>query len=205
MPRNVLIGLIAAVAAALGLAFGTLLLKPNAIAIASGTMLPTPRAIPEFALTGDNGRPYTHADLVGHWTLIFVGFTNCPDVCPTTLTTLKAVRQKLGPQDDQVKVLLLSIDPERDTPERLATYVHFFDPSFVGATGANAELDKLASAMSFVYVKVPGATPDSYTMDHSSALMLVNPKGELAGFFTAPQKADLIAADLKTILGNERS
>ena len=131
---------------------------------------------------------------------MFAGFTTCPDICPTTLTLMKAVMDDLGPDAQKVQMLLLSIDPERDTPERLKSYVQYFDPRFKGATAPNTELDKLARAMSFVYTKVPGATPETYTMDHSSALMLVNPKGELAGFFTAPHRREALVADLKGLL-----
>ena len=202
MPRNVLFGLIAAVAAALGLAVGAILLKPKSVAIASGTLLQTPRPLPAIALTDQDGAPFTNRHLEGHWTVVFAGFTYCPDICPGTLTLLKAVRRQLGEDAAKVQVLFLSVDPGRDTPQRLKTYVQFFDPSFTAVTAPDAELEKLAGAMSFVYAKVPGATPDSYTMDHSTALMLINPKGQLAGFFTAPLKAESLGADLKTILGN---
>lgn len=202
MPRNVLFGLIAAVAAALGLAVGAMLLQPKSINIASGTLLQTPRALPAFSLTDQDGQVFDNARLNGHWTLVFAGFTYCPDICPGTLTLLKAVKAKLGPEAAKLQVLFLSVDPARDTPERLKTYVQFFDPGFLAATAPDAELEKLARGMSFVYAKVPGATPDSYTMDHSTALMLVNPQGQLAGFFTAPLKAESLSADLKTILGN---
>ncbi|MDP3857380.1 MAG: SCO family protein [Stagnimonas sp.] len=201
MPRNILFGLIAAVAAALGLAVGAMLLQPKGIAIASGTLLQTPRPLPDFTLTDQDGQAFTRQQLGGKWTLVFAGFTYCPDVCPATLSLLKAVKARLGPQAGQLQVLLLSVDPGRDTPERLKTYVRFFDPSFLAATAPDAELEKLARAMSFVYAKVPGADADSYTMDHSTALMLINPQAELAGFFTAPLKADTLSADLSALLG----
>lgn len=202
MPRHILIGLIAAVAAALGLAVGAILLKPKAVSIASGTLLQTPRALPDFALTGDDGLPFTPQAFAGKWTVVFAGFTYCPDICPGTLTLLKTVKAKLGPQGERLQVLFLSVDPGRDTPERLKTYVQFFDPGFRAATAPDAELEKLARAMSFVYAKVPGETPDSYTMDHSTALMLINPQGQLAGFFTAPLKIEPLSADLARILGS---
>lgn len=200
MPVQLRFGLIAAFAAALGLALGITFMSPKAVSIASGTLLQPPRALPAFALTDIDNKPFTNANLQGHWTVVFAGFTTCPDICPTTLTTLKSVLGDLGPLASKVQVLLLSIDPERDTPERLRSYVHFFDARFTGATGPDAELDKLARAMSFVYAKVPGATPETYTMDHSAALMLINPQGQLAGFFTAPHRREALAADLTTLL-----
>lgn len=200
MPAQIRVGLIAAIAAALGLALGVLLLKPKSVPIASGTLLDTPRILPAFALTGVDGQPFTNAALAGHWTVVFAGFTSCPDVCPTTLTLLKSVVKDLGPAATRVRVLFLSVDPERDTPARMASYVHYFDPQFTAATGPTEELDKLARAMSFVYTKVPGATPDSYTMDHSAALMLLNPQGQLAGYFTPPFRRDALVSDLKALV-----
>ena len=200
IPLPVRYGLLAALAAALGLAIGVIVLQPKAVSIASGTLLQPPRALPAFTLTDEHGLPFTNASLQGHWTIVFAGFTTCPDICPTTLTLMKAVMDDLGPDAQKVQMLLLSIDPERDTPERLKSYVQYFDPRFKGATAPNTELDKLARAMSFVYTKVPGSTPETYTMDHSSALMLVNPKGELAGFFTAPHRREALVADLKGLL-----
>lgn len=202
MPRKFLFGLVAAAAATLGLVVGVLLLAPNSLSITSGTLLPTPRPVPDFALTGSDGAPYTRAQWLGHWNVLFVGFTSCPDICPTTFTTLKNVARALGPDAERVRFTLISVDPERDTPQRLQQYVQYFDPRFTAATGSNAELDKLAAALSFAYVKVPGATAATYTMDHSSALILVNPQGELAGFFTPPLHAQALAADLKSILKN---
>jgi protein SCO1/2 len=200
MPSQIRFGLVVAIAAALGLALGVFMLKPKVMSIASGTLLQPPRDLPAFVLTGDNGQPYTNQNWQGHWTIVFAGFTTCPDVCPTTLTLMKGVFADLGPLASKAQMLMLSVDPERDTPEKLAQYVHYFSPTFTGATGSNAELDKLARAMSFVYEKIPGATPSTYTMDHSAALMLVNPKGQLAGFFTAPHQRAALVADLKTIL-----
>ena len=200
IPAPLRFGLIAALAAALGLTLGVLFMQPKAISIESGTLLQPARALPAFALTDAEGRPLTNASLQGHWTIVFAGFTTCPDVCPTTLTLLKNVLADLGPLADRVQVLLLSVDPERDTPEKLKSYVHYFDPRFTGATGPTEELDKLARAMSFVYAKVPGATPETYTMDHSAALMLGDPQGQLAGFFTAPHRRAALAADLTTVL-----
>jgi len=200
IPVQLRFGLIAAVAAALGLALSIALMPSKVITIDSGTLLQPPRVLPTFVLVDGDGKPFTNADLQGRWSVVFAGFTTCPDICPTTLTTLKGVLADLGPLASQVQVLLLSIDPERDTPERLKNYVQFFDARFRGVTGPTVELDKLARAMSFVYVKVPGATPETYTMDHSAALMLINPQGQLAGFLTAPHRQQALAADLTTLL-----
>lgn len=200
IPAPLRVGLFAALAAALGLTFGVMFSQPKAIQINSGTLLQPARALPAFTLVDANGQPFTNANLQGRWTLVFVGFTSCPDICPTTLTLLKSVLADLGSAATQLDVLLLSIDPERDTPERLKGYVQYFDPRFKAATGPNSELDKLAPAMGFAYVKVPGATPETYTMDHSTALLLLNPQGALAGVFTAPQRREALVTDLTTLL-----
>lgn len=200
IPAPLRFGLIAAFAAALGLAAGVVFMKPKAVSIESGTLLQPPRELPAFTLTDFDGKPFTNANLQGHWTIVFAGFTTCPDICPSTLTLMKGVIGDLGSRAGEVKLLLLSVDPERDTPERLKNYMQYFDPRFTAATGPNTELDKLARAMSFVYTKVPGATPETYTMDHSAALMLINPEGQLAGFFTAPHRRAALVADLTDLL-----
>lgn len=201
------LGLVAAVAAVAGLVVASLVFKPDApgtpeggVAVQSGTLLPSPRAIPPFALSASDGLAFDKARLAGQWSVIFVGFTHCPDICPNTLGLLKRVHGQLAAQHKPLQVVLLSVDPERDTVEALSRYVTYFDPSFLGATGPKAELDKLGAAMGFVYMKSPGATPDSYTVDHSSALILVNPDGQVAGYFTQPLRIDALVADLSTLI-----
>ncbi|GAC1627858.1 MAG: SCO family protein [Nevskia sp.] len=192
-------GLLAALAVAIGLVAGMLLLRPAIREIASGTLLSTPRPVPEFALADTDGKPYTKADLAGHWTLIFPGFTFCPDVCPTTLATLKAVHDRLGAAAADVQVVLLSIDPARDTPEKLGAYVHAFSRDFRGVTGGNEELEKLGASLGFVYAKVTGATPETYTMDHSVQMILIGPDARLRGYFSPPYKIDALVADLRAL------
>lgn len=205
--KAISIALVAVVAAIAGLVVASLVFEPNSpdqpeggIQIASGTLLPSPRAIPAFALDGSDGAPFDKARFAGKWSVIFVGFTHCPDICPNTLGLLKTVHGQLQAQNKPLQVVLLSVDPERDTPETLARYVSHFDPSFVGATGAKAEIDKLGAAMGFVYMKSPGATADSYSVDHSSALILINPDGQVAGYFTQPLKVEPLVADLGKLI-----
>lgn len=203
MLRALTVGVVAAVAATAGLVVANLVLKPDQLPgtqISSGTLLPQPRPIPDFALTGANGQPFTKATLEGHWSLIFVGFTHCPDICPNTLGLLKNLRRDLDKQGRPLQVVFLSVDPERDTPEVLGRYVSYFDPSFIGVTGDKAQLDTLGAATGFVYMKSPGATPESYTVDHSSALILVNPQAQVAGYFTPPFKLDALSSDLAKLI-----
>lgn len=194
--RPLILSLLAGFAALVGIAAGALLLRPASARIESGTLLEPPRPVAQFTLTGDDGKPYTRQQLEGHWTVIYVGYTFCPDVCPTTLALLKDVHQALGADAGKVRFLFLSVDPERDTPERLAQYVHYFSPDFAAATGSKAQLDALASNLGFVYLKVPGQTPESYSMDHSAALILIDPQGRLAGYASPPFKAQALTADL---------
>lgn len=201
------LGLIAAVAAVAGLVAASFVFTPDGpntidggVKVQSGTLLPSPRAIPPFALQGSDGQAFDKARLTNHWSVIFVGFTHCPDICPNTLGLLKTVHGQLAAQHKPLQVVLLSVDPERDTVEALRRYVTYFDPGFLGATGSRDELDKLGAAIGFVYLKSPGATPDSYTVDHSSALILVNPDGQVAGYFTQPLRVEALVADLGKLI-----
>lgn len=201
--RGLSLALIALAAAAAGLFSASHVFAPapsTQTPIRSGTLLPQPRPIPEFTLAGADGQPFTKAAFAGKWSVIFVGFTHCPDVCPNTLALLKNVRRGLAEQKKDLQVVLLSVDPERDTPKVLADYVRYFDPAFLGATGPKAQLDPLGSALGFVYMKVPGATPETYTVDHSSALILVNPQAQVAGYFTPPFKVEPLKDDLARLI-----
>lgn len=198
--RRALLLAVAVLALLAGLLAAALLTPPDRAAVQSGTLLKSPRPLPAFALTDEQGQPYTTDSLRGHWTLIFPGFTYCPDVCPTTLGLLKAVEAKLGDRAQRLQIVLLSVDPERDTPPTLERYVRFFSPRFKGVTTAEPGLKALAQALGVAYVKVPGEAADSYTMDHSAALILVNPRAELAGYFTPPLQVDALVRDLAHVL-----
>lgn len=168
-------------------------------AVQSGVMLGAPRPLGAFALSDHEGRPFANAQLQGRWSVVFAGFTHCPDVCPTTLGLLKAVAQQLGAQAPAM--IFLSVDPERDTPAVLKQYVQYFGPAITGVTGPHDALDRLCQGLGIAYVRIPGATDADYTVDHSAALVLVDPQGRVAGYFTPPLKADTLAADLSRIVG----
>jgi protein SCO1/2 len=198
--KAISIGVIAALAALGGLLVATTMGGPKNIEIQSGTLLKQPRLIEPFQLADSSGAPFDNARLQGHWSLVFAGFTFCPDVCPTTLATLKTLKSKLDAAQAPVQVVFLSVDPERDTLPILDKYVHYFSPDFIGATGPDAELEKFARSLSLVYAKVPGATADSYTMDHSAALVLINPQAQVAGYFLPPHQVDQLSADLQSVI-----
>lgn len=185
-----------------GILAATHLTGGGTIEVTSGTLLQTPRALPAFSLTDENGQPFTQENLQGRWTLLFPGFTYCPDVCPTTLGLLKTVQAQLGEQAGALQVALFSVDPERDTPEVLKRYVHFFSPAFKGVTTPEPGLQQLAAALGVAYVKIPGEAEGSYTMDHSAALILINPQGQLAGYFTPPLQVAALARDLQSLIGS---
>jgi protein SCO1 len=161
------------------------------------------RALPAFSLVAHDGTAFEAAQLQGRWTLMFFGFTNCPDVCPATLSQLAAVRRRLAdlPPESQPRVLMVSVDPKRDTPERLAQYVPYFDPSFVGATGTSEAIAALTKGMG-VAVHVGPEREGTYTVDHTAALFLVGPDARLAAVFPTPHVPDAIASDYRAIIAS---
>lgn len=162
------------------------------------TILPEPRQLPELALVGEDGRPLGRDYFSGRWTLVFFGFTTCPDVCPTTLGTLSKVTRELQdlPAGQRPRVLMVTVDPERDDAGRLAAYVTFFDPAFHGATGEAAAVAAAAAAFGVPFAKV--SLPDGgYTMDHGTGIFLVGPEGGIVAYFSAPHDAPMIARDYR--------
>ena len=198
--KSVLYGVIAALAAVLGVVVAVTVSQPRGTAeLQSGTLLPQPRALPAFSLKDQDGQPFTNASLNGSWTLLFPGFTYCPDVCPTTLALLKQVKAGLGP-DHPLRVAFLSVDPERDTPERMKSYLGQFDPAFVGVTVGEPQLADITRALGIAYAKVPGASPESYQMDHSASMILLNPQGNITAYLTPPFDPARLVADLKPLV-----
>jgi protein SCO1 len=162
----------------------------------AGTALPEPRALPAFALVDQAGRPFDRARFEGRWSLLFTGFTHCPDVCPTTLALMADLNRRVA--RDDLQFVFVSVDPERDTPHVVARYIAHFDASLVGATGARAEMERLTAGLGLAQVRNPGAGSD-YTVDHSTALVLIDPEARLAGYFSAPHSRDAIASDLAAL------
>lgn len=175
----------------------------QALPLAGTLLYPEPRPLPAFTLQRADGGVLTDVDWRGRWRLLFFGFTHCPDVCPTTLATTKAALAALRkdhPQAD-IAVSFVSVDPERDAPDKLAAYVRFFDPSFEAATGTREQLLALTRALWVVYEKVPtGEGALDYSIDHSASLLLIDPQGRLVGQMRPPHRADTIAADLALLL-----
>jgi len=162
--------------------------------LASGTWLPQAKAVADFNLTDTSGQPFTRRELAGTPTLVFFGFTHCPDVCPTTLLMLAQLRKRaaLAP----LRVVFISVDPQRDTPALLATYVHAFDPQFEGLTGDSAAIARIAANFGVAVnrVDLPGG---DYTMDHSAVVFLLDATARIVAIFTPPFEVAPMAADLE--------
>jgi protein SCO1/2 len=155
----------------------------------------------DFSLPDTSGKMHTLADYKGRAVVLFFGYTHCPDVCPTTLAELSQALQKLGDDGKRVQVLMVTVDPARDTAPLLGQYVAAFNPSFVGLRPADdAQLVKVAKDFRVYYAKVPGKTPGDYTMDHTAASYVFDPQGRLRLFARDGQGADSWVHDLKLLL-----
>lgn len=169
----------------------------------SGIYLPEGKELNDFTLIGQDGQPFTRTALPGHWTFVYFGYTYCPDACPMTLGYLNVMQQKLASQNAAAEAttdyLLISVDPQRDTPARLGEYTRYFNAKFHGATGDPGELTQLARQLGVVYDFPDGQTGDTYTVDHSSAVLLFDPAGRLRAVLTPPHNPDVMAADFLKI------
>jgi protein SCO1/2 len=154
----------------------------------------------DFQLTDHNGKPRSLADFKGKVVVMFFGYTQCPDVCPTTMAEMAAVMKELGAQADQVQVLFVTIDPERDTPALLAQYVPTFDPRFLGLYGDAAATARVAKEFKVFYAKVPGKTPGSYSMDHTAGSYVFDKNGKIRLFLRHGAGPAPIVHDLKQLL-----
>ncbi len=154
-----------------------------------------------FTLTDDSGKRVTDKDYRGRYMLVFFGYTSCPDICPAGLQLISAALENLGPKADQITPIFVSVDPDRDTPEKLAAYVKNFNPRLVGLTGTPEEIAAVATAYKVYYKKVPNAdAPDDYGMDHTSIIYLMDPRGEFVTHFTPTTTVDELTAKLDKIL-----
>jgi protein SCO1 len=153
----------------------------------------------DFVLTDHTGQTRSLADFRGQAVVVFFGFIHCADVCPATLSEIKFARQQLGDEAKRVQVLFITVDPERDDPALLSSYVTAFDPGFLGLYGDAAATAKVARDFKVFYQKVPGKTPGSYTVDHTAASFVFDPEGRLR-LLVRHGKAEWLANDLRTLL-----
>lgn len=198
----ILVGSISALA---GISFWKVMQGPPQASDATLLLLPEPRVIADFSLVDDDGQPFSLERLKGQWSLLFFGFTHCPDVCPSALYDLAQVRKTLARNDPEktndLQVLFVSVDPERDTPRQLNQYVNYFDPEFIGVTGPEAQLAPLTLQLGIAY-RIEDHEPGSqqYNVDHSASILLMNPNGQLHGVFPAPHQSDSMAAEIAAVI-----
>jgi protein SCO1/2 len=169
-----------------------------------GTYLPQTMSLTPFSLSSTSGKTFTNADLKGHWTFMFFGFTNCGMVCPTTMSELNKMYKVLQgqlPQDKLPQVMMVSVDPDRDTVARMKDYVTAFNPNFIGARAEIAQINDLEKQLHLVAVKMQsGEGKDQYTINHSAEIMVFNPHGELQAFLSYPHMSDEMVEDYKKML-----
>jgi len=154
----------------------------------------------DFALTDTAGKPRTLADYRGKVVVLFFGYAQCPDVCPTTLATLAQTMKTLGTDASRVQVVFVTVDPERDTAELLASYVTAFDPAFVALRGDPEAISRTAKEFKILYQKQPGRTPESYTVDHSAGTFVFDPQGRLRLYVGNGQGPEVFAHDIRELL-----
>lgn len=195
----------AAVAGALaGVAAGFVFTRaePAMPALERATLFEASRPLPAIALQDQSAQTFDLGRMRGHWTLLFFGFTHCPDVCPTTLATLAEARRQLAdlPPGEIPEVVLATVDPARDTPAALARYVAHFDPSFTGVTGSPESIEAFTRDLGVVAMIGAPAADGSYTVDHSAAVFLIDPAAAFTALFSTPHDAPAIARDYRRIL-----
>ena len=175
--------------------------KNAAPALQSGTVITPPRPVPAFTLQDAHVHAINQAALSGRWTVMFFGYTSCPDVCPTTLAQLATVHKLLMdlPSGSQPQFVFVSVDPKRDTPEKLSAYLNYFSPDFLGFTGDEQQLNALTRSMG-VPVMMQFTQDGAYTIDHSASLFVVNPQLQLTAIFSPPYQATTLANDLRTLV-----
>lgn len=164
-------------------------------------LYPTPKPLLDFSLQRQRQDTFSLNNLRGQWSIIFFGFTHCPDVCPNTLQLLNGVHKKLATTTIAIpQFIFISVDPNRDTPEQLEQYVKFFNKDFIGTSGTTEQLDQLTKQLGVIYYQQQ--TETSYTIDHTAALMLINPDAQLHAIFTTPHHVDNISQDYQSIVNH---
>jgi protein SCO1/2 len=157
-------------------------------------LLPEPRALDDFQLVGPGEKPYTLDQLRGHWSVLFFGYTHCPDICPTTLATLKQFSKALDKDHPELaadtRFVFVSVDPKRDNPEQLQKYVNYFDPDFTGITGQKVGIDQLANQVGAAYLFEGDTSSEDYIVNHSATLYLIDPQGRYVARLFPPHTPD---------------
>jgi protein SCO1/2 len=200
--RNLFIAIIAVVAIGTGAWLSSLMMAPAPLP-KTATVLPAPSDLPEFSLVDQNGATIGRDVFRDHWSLVFFGFTHCPDICPLTLQVLADARQQLAEAGQQPlpRIVLVSVDPERDTPEVMKRYVGYFGDDIVGITGELEEIRTLTNGLGIFFEK-SRQDDDNYSVDHSAVVIVMNPQGQFQALFSAPHQAANFVHDLPIITGS---
>ena len=185
--------------ALLGLMIAMIVRAPTPVQ--SITLLDQPRALPSAQLLTGEGQTVIANAPGDQWRLLFFGFTHCPDICPTTLERLARVRGGSKTLEDDLRLEFVTVDPERDTPQAMHQYATYFDPSIRSLTGEAEAIRRFAEGAGLAFLKVP-LDEGGYTMDHSAALVLVNPQGRIAGYILPPWDVDTLRQDLETVVSS---
>ena len=169
--------------------------------VQTATVLPVAAELAEFSLLDQHGNTFTRGNFAGHWNLVFFGFTHCPDICPLTLQVLASARQSLADSAAAAlpRIVLVSVDPERDTPELIGQYVSHFGTGIVGVTGELAEVRKLTEGLG-IYFEKSNVGDDNYSVDHSAVVVVIDPDGRFRALFSAPHLAEHFVHDLPIIM-----
>ncbi len=199
-PRNLFVAILLGLALAAGIfvALRTQAPPPEAT---SALLLPEPTPLPEFNLVDQQGQPVDESVFRGQWDLVFFGFTHCPDICPTTLQVLSTARAALADagQEPLPRIVLVSVDPERDTPEILGPYVEYFGADTLGITGSLEETKKLTSSLGIFFEK-RATDDDNYLVDHSAAVLVIDPDGRFSALFSGPHQVADYVHDLPLVM-----
>ena len=159
-----------------------------------------PRQLSGFQMINDQNKNFDIVDFKGKWNLLFFGFTFCPDICPLTMKQLSVVKEGLKDKENEIKYYLVSVDPDRDSPSNLRTYLDNFDKEFIGLTGEIDQIYKFSTQVNAPFFPVVNSKDENYTVDHSGSLVLINPEGEYAGFFRAPHNQNKVLKALDSLL-----
>lgn len=196
--RILMAAIIAVIAVGAGIwAARALFEQPAAPDPLSATRFPVARELQPFDLVDHRGERFDNQALRGQWTFLFFGYTHCPDVCPTTLAVLNGVAQRLQQSGSTARFAFVTVDPQRDTPEQLARFVSYFNGEFLGVTGTADAIDGLARQLGVLHLEVRnGEDADSYLVDHTASVFLIDPGGRYHAVFTPPLDAAAISADV---------
>lgn len=201
MPMLALVGMLAVIVGFLAARFIFEARGGGQPVLLTGSVIEPPRPLPEFSLLDGRNQPFKRANLRDHWSLLFFGFTNCPDVCPNTLSLLSQVNKQLIdlPQSRRPQVVFVSVDPQRDSADKVGAYARFFNTDFVGVTGALEEIDNFTKAIGVPVARVALDT-GGYTVDHSGAVFAIDPDGALRALFSSPRDATELASDYRRLV-----